>query len=202
MTALLHATALAACCLGIHLQPAKHAPRFDPPPLAIGDSVLLGAAHEVARKGFEVDAREGRFMRNALKVLRHLKRDDRHPPVVIVAIGTNMPATAQEIRQALALLRRDQTLAFVTPKRSWSGLPSGALFAAHRRHPHRVRVLDWLSFSASRDDWFYADGTHLRPSGARAYARLLAHALRWIGPDSCACEGRIYPSPMITSTAT
>jgi hypothetical protein len=51
-----------------------------------------------------------------------------------------------------------------------------------------------------RDDWFYADGTHLRPSGARAYADLLAHALRWIGPDNCACEGRVHASPMITSS--
>jgi hypothetical protein len=183
--------AASACCIGIHLQPPRHAQRFDPPPIAIGDSVLLGAAHEVARKGFEVDAREGRFMRNALKVLRHLRRDHRRPPVVVIAIGTNMPATAQEIDRALALLHHNQTLALVTPKRSWTGLPSGALFAAHRRHPHRVRVLDWLSFSAGRDAWFYADGTHLRPSGAQAYARLLAHALRWIGPAYCACEGRI-----------
>ena len=191
-----------ACCRGIHLKPPRQAQRFDPAPLAIGDSVLLGAAHEVARRGFEVDAREGRFMRNALKVLRHLKRDHRRPPVVVIAIGTNFPATASEIRQALALLDRTQTLAFVTPKRSWSGLPSGALHAAHRRHPHRVRILDWLSFSASHDAWFYGDGTHLRPVGAEAYARLLATALRWIGPDNCACEGRIYASPTITSTPT
>jgi len=180
-----------ACCLGIHLNPPRYAHRFDPAPLAIGDSVLLGAAREVARKGFEVDAREGRFMRHALKILRHLRRDHRRPPVVVIAIGTNFPATPDEIRRALRLLRRNQTLAFVTPKRSWSGLPSGALWAAHRRHPRRVRVLDWLSFSAGRDDWFYGDGTHVRPAGARAYARLLSHALRWIGPDGCACLGRI-----------
>ena len=191
-----------ACCIGIHLKPPRQARRFDPPPLAIGDSVLLGAAHEVARQGYEVDAREGRFMRNALKVLRHLARDHRRPPVVVVAIGTNFPATAGEIRQALTLLHRNQTLAFVTPKRSWNGLPSGALHAAHRRHPHRVRVLDWPSFSAGHDDWFYGDGTHLRPVGARGYARLLATALRWISPDNCACLGRIYTSPMMTSTLT
>ena len=85
--------------------------------------MLLGAAHEVARKGFEVDAREGRFMRSALKVLRHLRRDHRRPPVVVVAIGMNFPATGAEIRRALALLRRDQTLVFVTVKRSFGGLP-------------------------------------------------------------------------------
>ena len=188
---LLSPLAVAACCLGIHLHPPRDAQRFDPAPIAIGDSVLLGAAHEVARKGFEVDAREGRFMRNALKVLRHLQRDHRRPPVVVIAIGTNFPATPSEIQQALALLRRDQTLAFVTPKRSWSGLPSGALYAAHRRHPHRVRILDWLSFSSGHDDWFYADGTHVRPAGARGYANLLATALHWIPPDNCACLGRI-----------
>jgi hypothetical protein len=180
-----------ACCIGIHLQPPAHARRFDPAPLAIGDSVLLGAAHEVARKGFEVDAREGRFMRNALKVLRHLRHHHRRPPVIVIAIGTNFPATAAEIRTALALLHANQALAFVTPKRSFGGLRDGALWAAHRRHPHRVRVLDWLSFSAGHDDWFYGDGTHLRPSGALAYARLLAQALRWIGPDDCACIGTV-----------
>jgi hypothetical protein len=170
-----------ACCIGIHLNPPHHARASGSPPLAIGDSVLLGAAHEVAREGFEVDAREGRFMRNALKVLRHLRRDHRRPPVVVIAIGTNFPATPDEIRSALHLLHHNQTLAFVTPKRSGSGLPSGALWSAHRRHPRRVRVLDWLSFSAGHADWFYGDGTHLRPVGARAYARLLGSLLVPIG---------------------
>ena len=182
------------CCIGIHLQPPRHDRLFDPAPLAIGDSVLLGAAHEVARRGFEVDAREGRFMRHALKVLRHLRRDHRHPPVVVIAIGTNTPATPREIRQALALIGRHQTLAFVTPKRSFAGLPDGALWAAHRQHPRRVKVLDWLAFSAGHDAWFYGDGTHLRPAGARAYARLLAHALRWVPADDCACAGRVLPT--------
>jgi hypothetical protein len=170
-----------ACCIGIHLKPPHHPRASGPPPLVIGDSVVLGAAHEVARQGFEVDAREGRFMRNALKALRHLRRDHRHPPAVVIAIGTNFPATPAEIRSALRLLHRDQTLVFVTPKRSWGGLPNGALWAAHRRHPRRVRVLDWLSFSAGHTDWFYADGTHLRPAGARAYARLLGSLLATVG---------------------
>jgi hypothetical protein len=191
-----------ACCIGIHLNPPKHARRFDPAPLAIGDSVLLGAAHEVARKGFEVDAREGRFMRNALKVLRHLRRDHRHPPVVVVAIGTNMPPTTTEIAAALRLLRHSQTLALVTPFRSGAPLADGAAWAAHRRRPRRVRVIDWARMATGHGEWLYGDGTHLRPSGALAYARVLATALRWIGPGNCACMGRIQASPMITSTLT
>jgi hypothetical protein len=202
MTALLHATALAACCVGIHLQPAKGAPRFDPAPIAIGDSVLLGAAHEVARKGFEVDARAGRFMANALKVLQHLMRDHRRPPVVVIAIGTNLPPSRGQIRAALRLLDPDQTLALVTPFRSGAPLADSAAWVEHDRHPRRVQVLDWASMATRHGAWFLEDGTHLRPSGARGYARLLARALRWIGPDNCACEGRIYASPMSTSTLT
>jgi len=119
-------------------------------------------------------------MRNALKVLRHLRREHRRPPVVVIAIGTNFPATADEIRRALRLLHRNQTLAFVTPKRSGSGLPSRALWSAHRRHPRRV-ASSMALLSAGHADWFYGDGTHLRPAGARAYARLLGSLLVPIG---------------------
>jgi hypothetical protein len=167
-----------ACCIGIHLQPPV---RVGLPPLAIGDSVLLGAAHEVAREGYEVDAREGRFMRHALRILRHLRRADRHPPLIVIAIGTNTPPTTAELERALTLIRPRQTLAIVTPLRSWSTLPDPAAWAFHRRHPRRVRIVDWASYGVGHDSWFYGDGTHLRPSGALAYARLLGSLLHPVG---------------------
>jgi hypothetical protein len=151
------------------------------PPLAIGDSVLLGAAHEVARAGFEVDAREGRFMRHALRILRHLRRDHRHPPLIVIAIGTNTPPTVAELERALHLIRRDQTLALVTPLRSGSPLPDPAAWALHRSHRRRVRILDWAGRAAGNPSWFYADGTHLRPAGARAYAGMLGALLHPLG---------------------
>jgi hypothetical protein len=178
LPSLILAASAPACCIGIHLQPPVHA---GTPPLAIGDSVLLGAAHEVARQGYEVDAREGRFMRHALRILRHLRRDHRHPPLIVIAIGTNTPPTTDELRRALHLIGRHQTLAFVTPLRSWSVLPDPAAWAFHRRHPRRVRILDWATYAAGHDSWFYADGTHLRPSGAVAYAQLLGSLLHFVG---------------------
>src|SRR3954447_11802137 len=91
-----------ACCIRVQL-PARH-PKSDPPPLAIGDSVMIAAAHRLARRGFEVDAREGRFMRSALRVLRTRRRKDTRPDVVVVALGTNFPPTYREIRESLRLL--------------------------------------------------------------------------------------------------
>jgi hypothetical protein len=175
---LILAASAQGCCIGIQLQPPA---RAGTPPLAIGDSVLLGAARQVAGQGYEVDAREGRFMRHALRILRHLRRDNRHPPLIVIAIGTNTPPTSAELDRALHLIGRHQTLALVTPLRSWSALPDPAAWALHRRHPRRVRILDWAMYAAGHDSWFYADGTHLRPSGALAYARLLGSLLHFVG---------------------
>jgi hypothetical protein len=175
--ALLAGTAGAAdaCCRGVHLLP-RH-PRSDPPALAIGDSVMVAAAHRLAHRGFEVDAREGRFMRSAIRILRTRRRRDTRPDVVVVGIGTNFPPTYREIRLALRLLGRHRTLTLVTPLRSWRALSAPAIWRARHNHPHRVRILDWASLSAPHPEWLWGDGTHLRPAGARAYTRLLATAL-------------------------
>jgi hypothetical protein len=185
-TLLLVPSGATACCGGAHLLPA-HAQN---PPLAIGDSVMLGAARSLARAGFEVDAREGRYMRHAIAILRSERAEGLRPPVVVVAIGTNLPATPREIVRALGLLDSWQRLVLVTPRRSWRGLPSGPLWAAQRRHPRRVRVLDWASFSAGHADWFVGDGTHLRPSGVAGYTSLLKGALLGL-PRGCACMGSL-----------
>jgi hypothetical protein len=179
LVALVLAAPAAACCRGEHLYPRGYDAGEKPrPPLAIGDSVMLGAARRLARAGFEVDAREGRFMYHALRILRRRGRRDRLPRVVVIAIGTNAPARYREIRRALRLIGRRRILALVTPKRSWRAIGGRAIRRAHRRHPHRVRVVDWVSHSASHPRWFYGDGTHLRPSGARAYTRLLRRSVR------------------------
>jgi hypothetical protein len=179
--ALLLALALAApagaCCRGVHLYPRGYEKGDPPAPLAIGDSVMLGAARKLRRAGFEVDAREGRFMRSALRILRTRRRTDARPEIVVVALGTNYPARLREIRRGLQLLGRGRTLAMVTPVRSWRGIGSGPIYRAARRHPRRLRVVDWVSHSAGHAEWFYGDGTHLRPSGQRAYTRLLAQVL-------------------------
>lgn len=167
-----------ACCVRVHLFPRghRHAAKR-PPPLAIGDSVMIAAARRLARSGFEVDSREGRFMRSALRILHTRRRTDSRPRVVVVALGTNFPATYGEIRRALRLLGPHRELALVTPKRSWRAIGSGPILRAKRRHPGRVMVLDWAGYSAAHPEWFWGDGTHLRPAGARAYARLLRRAL-------------------------
>ncbi|MGC8488302.1 MAG: hypothetical protein ACP5QO_08825 [Clostridia bacterium] len=45
------------------------------------------------------------------------------------------------------------------------------------RFPHASRI-DWYDASANQNGWFYPDGVHLNPTGARAYATLIMDAPR------------------------
>ena len=60
-----------AACGGVRTAyPAKKRDRQYAPPLAIGDSVMLGAVPQLARAGLEVNARGCRQMSEGLRVIR------------------------------------------------------------------------------------------------------------------------------------
>jgi hypothetical protein len=145
--------------------------------LAIGDSIMLGAIDSLARRGFEVDVRGCRQMSEGIGVLR--ARAPRLPRFVVIGLGTNWTVTLDQIRQALRIVGRERVLGLVTP-REVGGVRSSdqaVMREAGRRWPNRVRVVDWVARSAGHSDWFYGDGLHLTPKGARAMARLIRRAL-------------------------
>ena len=150
--------------------------RIGAAPLALGDSVMQGAARQLARAGFEVDARCGRSPRGGLEVLRKRRRRGTLPQIVVFALGTNIYMTPGSIRRALHVLGGHRTLVLVTPVRSRRAFGNGPIRRAARRHPGRVRLVDWSGHALRRSHWLGGDGTHLTPSGVTAYSRLLKRA--------------------------
>jgi hypothetical protein len=150
---------------------------FRPPPLAVGDSIMLGAFDSLRARGFEVDVRGCRQMSEGLSVLRARRRS--LPRFVVVGLGTNWTVTLDQVRQALRIVGRERVLGLVTPREVGGSRSSdqAAMREAGRRWPNRVRVIDWVRRSAGHSDWFYSDGLHLTPKGARAMARLIRGAL-------------------------
>jgi len=183
------APAAEAACGGVqHFQPAKPR-RPGAPPLAVGDSVMLGAAPQLRRGGFEIDVRGCRQMSEGLGVLSARRAAGSLPDVVVVALGTNWTVTTTQIRAALRILGPNRVLGLVTPPEV-GGVASSdqaAIRAAGRHWKLRVKVLDWVAQSAGKS-WTW-DGMHLKPEGAVAYARLLSRAFRW-------------PIPRLEMTAT
>jgi hypothetical protein len=171
------APAAAAACGGTeHFQPTKLR-RPGAPPLAVGDSVMLGAAPQLQAAGFEVDVRGCRQMGEGLGVLA--ARGSSLPDVVVIALGTNWTVTTEQIRAGLRILGPERVLGLVTPPEV-GGVASAdqdVMRAAGRRWKLRVKVLDWVSHSAGHA-WTW-DGMHLRPEGAAAYTRLLSRAFTW-----------------------
>ncbi|MET0973098.1 MAG: hypothetical protein ABWY95_06745 [Thermoleophilaceae bacterium] len=174
--------AASADCGGVVRKAAQRDAGPGRPPLAVGDSVMLGAVDELAAVGFDVDARGCRQMSEAVDVLRSRGRG--LPKVVVVFVGANWTISIREVRAALGVVGPSRVLGLVTPRETGGGSGSDAAVvrAAGRRWPDRVRVLDWVLYTAGHGEWFASDGLHLGPGGADAMARLFRGALAWLAP--------------------
>ncbi len=145
-------------------------------PLALGDSVMLGAARRLSRRGFEVDARCARDPAEGLSILRQRLRRGTLPEIVVIALGTNIVTSGRDIGRMLRVVGRRRTLMLVTPFREWKPFNTKPMRRAARRKPRRVKLIDWSSRARRKRDWFLKDGTHLRPIGVEAYTRLIKRA--------------------------
>jgi hypothetical protein len=174
--ALALAAAPASATCGHEQLPARGAPA-GVAPLAIGDSVMLGAARPLAHRGFEVDAKCGRSPYGGLFVLRRRHRRHTLPETVVMALGTNFFITSRQIGKALRILGRRRTLFLVTPYRSWRAVGNAPIRRAASRRPGRVTMIDWSSLAYGHDWWFQGDGTHLLRPGVAAYTGLLKRAV-------------------------
>lgn len=167
--------AACAACGGVrHYSPSMA--HLSPAPLAIGDSVMMGAIEPLRRAGFEIDVRGCRQMSEGLGVLSRRKSAGTLPDVVVVALGYNWTVSTPDIRRAMRILGPRRLLGLVTPRGAMASARA-SIRAAGRRWPDRVKVLDWAARSAGKA-WTW-DGLHLTPAGARGFTRLLSEANSW-----------------------
>jgi peptidoglycan/LPS O-acetylase OafA/YrhL len=155
-----------------------------PPPLrwsmtAIGDSVMLGAADQIAAAfpGAVVNAQEGRQPYTAIDLVWYLLRHRRLGHVVVLQTGNNGiidPVALDGLLRALA--GRKVLLVNDFVPRAWEG-PNNALLARAAATHRGVVLVNWRADATGHPGWFWSDGVHLRPAGVIAYVTLLQHAL-------------------------
>jgi hypothetical protein len=145
--------------------------------LALGDSVMLGAANALAEAigGVEVDAAVSRQFTTGLELLLARRDEGRLPGTVVVHLGTN-GSVAGETCDALmdALAGRRVLLVTLQVPRSWEAGNNAILRDCALRHG--AGIADWSS-AADRPGQLAGDGYHLNPEGADAYAALIASVL-------------------------
>ncbi len=141
--------------------------------MAIGDSVMLGAAPALSAKGAVVDAQVNRQGTTGAEMIEALRDMGALPNVLVIHLGTNGPASQQTYDRIVTAASTVPYLLFLTVRadRVWTADNNQRIHDLEVRYPGQVHLLDWAEVSNQcPGDCFYGDGIHLRPAGQQFYA--------------------------------
>ncbi len=149
------------------------------PMLAIGDSVMLGAAPQLEGIGFLVDAKESRQFSSGVELAETLKSEGRLGDVVAVHLGTNGPIGQSEMDRMMAALADVPQVILITtalPDEARYGYKddnNGLIYDTVATYPNATLV-DWGGLAGQCvGDCFYSDGIHMKSTGAQYYADVI-----------------------------
>lgn len=127
--------------------------------------------------GIWVDGYVGRQMLSLPQAVAELKAHGKLRKRLIIELGTNGPFDESDLVTFLKSLHEQEIiLANTRVPRPWQDEVNAMLAQVARQVPHTFLV-NWYAQSANHNAYFYPDGVHLNPVGARVYASLLAHAV-------------------------
>ncbi len=155
---------------------------FGLPLTAVGDSVLLGAADAITATfpRSTVDADESRQSWIVFKRIEKRRGAGTLGDVVVIDTGTNGTLERDEYDSGLQLLADRSRVVLVTVKasRSWTHRNNTLIRSLAAKYADgNVRLADWQKRAADHPGWFYSDGIHVKPVGARKYAQLIREAV-------------------------
>jgi hypothetical protein len=140
-----------------------------PAPIALGDSVMLGAKPELEQFGIAVNTAPNRGPRGFISELRALGATGSIGDTVVIQIGLNGPVTDSELDQMVALLPQTVTpnVVFMTvhAPAAWIADNNALIRALPSRYPW-VRVLDWDALSINTQ--LCPDEIHVTCDGGQA----------------------------------
>ena len=112
--------------------------------LAVGDSVMLGAAGELAEYGFVVDAEESRGFNDGAEYVAQLAEADLLGDVVVIHLGTNGAINESSMQQMLDTLADVPQVLLVTNDvdRDYTADNNSLIYGAVNARPN-VFLLDW-----------------------------------------------------------
>jgi hypothetical protein len=157
-----------------------------PAPLALGDSVMLLALHNIAAVGYDANGRGCRYFADGLRVMRNKRRAGKLPRLVVLALGTDRRVKMAQVKEALRIAGPDRILGLVTPRELGGGASFDArvMRKAASKHPSKIVLFDWVRYSRGHNGWFQLDHAHLSYAGAAAFARLLAKGAHFSRPGT------------------
>lgn len=165
--------------------PPTNAPPTPPPPLAeppsrvlaLGDSVMLGAAPQMAAAipNLEVDASVSRQVSAGIDLLYQRRDAGALGDVVIIHLGTNGSLSGGQFDEIMGILSGVERVVWVNLRvpRDWEAPDNDEIAQGVARYASAVLV-DWHSLGNAHPEFFYDDEIHLNPEGADFYAQTIA----------------------------
>jgi hypothetical protein len=156
-----------------------------PPPAgqgvtAIGDSIMVDAAPYLQQSlpGIAMDAQVGQQLYQVQGQVSQLKAEGAVGNRLILELGANGPYSTAQLDALLDALGPMQRTVLVNVRvpRPWQAEVNQTIAAVAASRPNTILV-DWYDDSAAYPQYFYPDGVHLDPAGAKYYASLLVQAL-------------------------
>ncbi|CAG7596962.1 O-acetyltransferase OatA [Paenibacillus solanacearum] len=181
--------------------PAVRPPDAEISVTAIGDSVILDAARFLSEQvpGIVIDGKVGRQFSEAKELTNQLKEMKKLGTVVVVELGTNGTFSKEQLKTLLETIGSERKVVLVNTRvpRPWEGNVNENLKEAAETATN-VTLVDWHSASEGKNEYFAADGVHLKEEGARLYASLLIKAIGIPAPAEAAAA-KNGSDPQLTS---
>ncbi len=147
--------------------------------LAVGDSVMLGAAKKLSSYGLTVDAEKNRQVLYAKQIFRYYSSTDELGDNVVIHLGTNgttKASTFDSILGPLKDVKRVLVLNIHVPSREYQKINNKIINALPERWSN-VTVLDWYGHSTPHPEWFAKDKVHLNAVGQDNYVAFILRGL-------------------------
>jgi peptidoglycan/LPS O-acetylase OafA/YrhL len=162
--------------------PTTTVPVADRPPLAIGESVMLGATTELQTGGFTVNADVSRQGEALANVVGQLRASGDIGKTIVIQLGTNGPVAASTYDSIMSFLPPEEVpqVLFLTvhADRGWIADNNQIIYALPSKYPN-VTLLDWDGLVTSGQvPGLAGDGIHLGTGAAKQfYANYIFGAL-------------------------
>ena len=156
--------------------PISVAPAREPIPyLAIGDSVMLGAAPILAERGYTVNAQQSRQMKDTVPFMQQLRDASVFGQAVVVHLGTNGYFSEETLDAFLEPLSEVPVIMLtVRGDLAWRDHNNDILKARDAEADDNLIVIDWEAEARNCvGDCFAGDGIHLAADGQVFYANLI-----------------------------
>lgn len=148
--------------------------------LMVGDSVSLRAVptFEATFPHGHIDAAKNRQFSEGEATYESYVKQNLAGKIAVFALGTNGLVTDDMIDSLMKDVGDRRIAVFITTRspQPWVADTNKAITNAKNRY-NNVRIIDWYSYSANRNDLFDGDGTHLSSKGAEEYIKLVHDAV-------------------------